>query len=245
MKKRIFVVFLALVICVAFSSFAFANEYLDDIMAHVKLDTKNTISFIEDLETDGYYDEAYFTIPVKGTVTLRFESKSKQMFTDTTVRVIGYESGAFSKAYDCITPKYSSSKKVYYYEKTLTLSKDDYVIGFECYASNLKPLNYWVNYKPSFGTTSITKVIRKKKGFTVKYSAASGATGYQVRYSRKSSMSGSKYASKTKDLYKTVSKLKTKKYYYVQVRAYKTMKVDGVTKTYYSKWSAKKKVKTK
>ena len=40
---------------------------------------------------------------------------------------------------------------------------------------------------------------------------------------------------------KTISKLKSKKKYYVQVRTYKT--VDGVK--YYSKWSEKKAVTTK
>ena len=50
---------------------------------------------------------------------------------------------------------------------------------------------------------------------------------------------------KTTALYKTVTKLKAKKRYYVQVRAYRTLKVDGKTKTYYSAWSAKKYVKTK
>ncbi len=91
------------------------------------------------------------------------------------------------------------------------------------------------------------KVSKGKKSFTAKWTKASKANqkkmdGYQIRYSRKSSMSGAKYvkASKTSKS-KKVSKLSKKKTYYVQVRTYK--KSGGVT--YYSKWSSKKKVKTK
>ena len=91
------------------------------------------------------------------------------------------------------------------------------------------------------------KVSKGKKSFTAKWTKASKTNqkkmdGYQIRYSRKSSMSGAKYvkASKTSKS-KKVSKLSKKKTYYVQVRTYK--KSGGVT--YYSKWSSKKKVKTK
>ena len=93
--------------------------------------------------------------------------------------------------------------------------------------------------------TAIKSVASKKKGFTVKYakSTADNATGYQVRYSTKSSMAGAKTV-KVKGINtasKKVTKLKAKTKYYVQVRTYKT--VSG--KTYYSAWSAKKSVKTK
>ena len=91
------------------------------------------------------------------------------------------------------------------------------------------------------------KVSKGKKSFTAKWKKASKANqkkmdGYQVRYSKKSNMSGAKYvkASKTSKS-KKVSKLSKKKTYYVQVRTYKKSK--GVT--YYSKWSSKKKIKTK
>ena len=97
--------------------------------------------------------------------------------------------------------------------------------------------------------TSIAKVKAAKKSFTVKWKkqaanmSKSKITGYQVRYSTKSSMSGSKivtvkgYASTSKK----IKKLKAKKKYYVQVRTFK--KVGA--KYFYSGWSAKKKVKTK
>ncbi|MEE0707044.1 MAG: BspA family leucine-rich repeat surface protein [Adlercreutzia sp.] len=96
--------------------------------------------------------------------------------------------------------------------------------------------------------TSISKLVKAKRGFTVKWkkpskTARSQIDGYQVRYSTKKSMKGAKKVT-VKDAKKTsakVSKLKGGKKYYVQVRSYK--KVGG--KTYYSSWSKAKTVKTK
>ncbi len=91
------------------------------------------------------------------------------------------------------------------------------------------------------------KVKKGKKSFKVKWKKASKKnrkviTGYQIRYSKKSSMASSKYVKVGKSSKgKTIKKLSKKTKYYVQVRNYR--KSGG--KTYYSKWSAKKSVKTK
>lgn len=78
-------------------------------------------------------------------------------------------------------------------------------------------------------------------GQKIKYRSA--ITGFQVRVSKSSKFTKAKYV-KVKGSTKTsatVKGLKRKTKYYVQYRAYK--KVGSVT--YYSKWSGKKKVKTK
>ncbi len=72
-------------------------------------------------------------------------------------------------------------------------------------------------------------------------------TGYVIQYSRKKNMKGAKEitlrsASKTS---RTLKKLKSKKKYYVRVRAYTTYTVSGKTVTLYGKWSAKKALKIK
>ena len=89
--------------------------------------------------------------------------------------------------------------------------------------------------------TKIKNLKAAKKGFTVKW-AKKSYTGYQIRYSLKSSMASSKTVTiaKAGTVSKKVTKLKAKKKYYVQVRTYKTVK----GKKYFSKWSAKKAVKT-
>ncbi len=88
-----------------------------------------------------------------------------------------------------------------------------------------------------------------KKKITVKWKAVTSALGalyvdgYQVRYSTRSSMKGSKTVTVKgyKKGSKTISKLRSGRAYYVQVRSY--AKLGG--KTYYSKWSSRKKVRAK
>ena len=91
--------------------------------------------------------------------------------------------------------------------------------------------------------TAIKKLIRGRKKFTVKWKKVSGVTGYQIQYSLKKNMKKSKKKTvKGAKKYKlTVKKLKAKKKYYVRIRAYKKYK----GKTYYSKWSKVKAVRTK
>lgn len=92
--------------------------------------------------------------------------------------------------------------------------------------------------------TYITSLKKGKKSFTVKWaSKAKDVSGYQVRYSLKSSMKSSKTVtvSSPTATSKKISKLKKKKKYYVQVRTYK--KIAGTA--FYSSWSTKKSIKTK
>ncbi len=107
------------------------------------------------------------------------------------------------------------------------------------------------NVKTLAGYSTITvksfKATAGKKCFTAKWTKASKAnqkkmTGYQIRYSTKSSMSGAKMVTAGKtSASKKITKLSSKKKYYVQARTY--TKVNGIT--FYSSWSAKKTVKTK
>ncbi|MBE6719963.1 MAG: hypothetical protein E7571_04810 [Ruminococcaceae bacterium] len=91
--------------------------------------------------------------------------------------------------------------------------------------------------------TKITKLTAKSKAFAVKWSKAANCMGYQVQYSTSKNMKGAKTVTVkgSSTLTRTVKNLKKKKIYYVRVRAYN--KYGG--KTYFTKWSAVKKVKTK
>lgn len=82
-----------------------------------------------------------------------------------------------------------------------------------------------------------------KKKVTVTYKKVSGATSYKVTYSTSKKFKKAKTATvkSGKTVKKTISKLKSKKTYYVKVCAVK--KVKG--KNYTGKWSAVKKVKVK
>lgn len=87
----------------------------------------------------------------------------------------------------------------------------------------------------------------KSKTFTAKWDKQTSATGYQVQYSTSSKFSSYKTVkvSKNSSTSKTVSGLKSGKKYYVRIRTFKTIKIDGKSKTVYSSWSKAKSVKIK
>ncbi len=92
--------------------------------------------------------------------------------------------------------------------------------------------------------TSIKGLTAKNDAFKISWSKkTTQTTGYQIRYSLKSSFSSYKDVLIKKDTTtsETVKNLKSKKTYYVKIRTYKT--VDG--EKIYSAWSSVKKVKTK
>lgn len=96
--------------------------------------------------------------------------------------------------------------------------------------------------------TSISKLTSGKKKFTVKWKKqATQTTGYQIQYSTSSKFKNTKTVtvSGNKTTSKTVGKLTGKKRYYVRVRTYKTVKVNGKNTKNYSAWSKAKTVTTK
>ncbi|MGN0523423.1 MAG: fibronectin type III domain-containing protein [Eubacterium sp.] len=96
--------------------------------------------------------------------------------------------------------------------------------------------------------TSISSVSSGSKKFTVKWKKqAVQTTGYQVQYSVYSNFSTSKTltVSGSSNTSKTVTGLKGGKKYYVRVRTYKTVKVNGKATRIYSSWSKSKAITTK
>ena len=111
--------------------------------------------------------------------------------------------------------------------------------------SGTKSLTYNINPKG----TSVSKVTAAKKGFKVTWKKqATQTTGYEVQYSTSSNFKkGNKTVtvSKNKTTSKSMSKLSAKKKYYVRVRTYKTVKINGKNVKLYSGWSKAKSVTTK
>ena len=88
---------------------------------------------------------------------------------------------------------------------------------------------------------TISSVKPGKKQLTVKYKKVTGASGYQIGYSTSKSK-GFKYITvNSKTVSKVIKKLKSKKNYYVKVRAYKSVG----KKKYYGDYSSVKTVKIK
>lgn len=86
---------------------------------------------------------------------------------------------------------------------------------------------------------TVKSTAKKKAKVTIK--KVSGAVGYQIRYATKKSMKGATVKTTTKTG-KTLTGLKSKKKYYVQVRAFKK---DSTGKRVYGSWSTAKTVKIK
>lgn len=97
-------------------------------------------------------------------------------------------------------------------------------------------------------STSIKSLSPRKKGFRVKWKKRTAKTkGYQIQYAanRKFKKARKITVGKKKASARTISGLKGKKRYYVRVRTYNKIKVNGKTKTIYSAWSKTKSVRTK
>lgn len=124
--------------------------------------------------------------------------------------------------------------KKYYYRAVAYVKVDGKVIKSEPY---VKAAYFLTTPKKS-------KVVSKaSRQIKVTYARNVKASGYEIRYSTKSSMKKAKTVTVkgNKNVSKTIKKLSAGKKYYVQVRSYKKV----ARGTYYSAWSAKKAVRVK
>ncbi len=164
---------------------------------------------------------------------------------EITISGLGYYEGSIKKAFNIMSKKNDNviSKPDNTNDNNDNTNDDtnddtdddsDYVFGVDDNEDNNTAK------KITVGKVTISKV-RNIKGrkIEIKYKKVSKAKGYQVRYSLKSNMGSSKTKTTAKTKY-TLTSLKKKKKYYIQVRAYryKTSK-----KKVYGKWSSKKSVK--
>ena len=145
--------------------------------------------------------------------------------------------------------------------KGKTLNKNtDYTVSYAKGRKNVGKYAVKITFKGNYsGTktlyftikpkaTSISKVTAGSKKFTVKWKKqATQTTGYQIQYSTSSKFSKAKTVTvgKNSTTSKTISKLTAKKKYYVRVRTYKTVKINGKATKIYSSWSKTKYVTTK
>ena len=99
---------------------------------------------------------------------------------------------------------------------------------------------------PTVSKVRSFKITPNKKSLKLKWKKVSGIKRYELQYSLKKNFANAKKISisKSKTSY-TIKKLKSKKKYYVRIRAVKTYKDAGyVTQTVYGTWVTKSK-KTK
>lgn len=150
-----------------------------------------------------------------------------------------------------VTVKDSNGKTISLKYYTVSYSKGRKNVGKYTVTIKFKG-NYSGTIKKTFTikpkAASISKLTKGKKAFTVKWKKQTQqTTGYQIQYSTSSKFKNAKSVtiSKNKTVSKKITKLKAKKKYYVRIRTYKTVKVNGKNVKIYSSWSKAKSVKTK
>ena len=101
---------------------------------------------------------------------------------------------------------------------------------------------------PALKKTEITKFKVGKNSFTITFKKQTkNTTGYQISYSTKKNLSDDKKktVANSKKSTATISELKSKKKYYIRIRTYKDVKVNGKTVKMYGEWSEKETITTK
>jgi len=109
--------------------------------------------------------------------------------------------------------------------------------------------NVTLTYRINPQSVKLSAVKAQKKGFKVTWKKGKEITGYEIQYSTTKKFT--KKTTKTltvkgiKTTSKSVKKLLPKQKYYVRIRTYKTVKVNGKSMKLYSDWSGMKQVTTK
>jgi hypothetical protein len=144
--------------------------------------------------------------------------------------------------------------------KGKTIDKANYTVTYPSSCKNVGTYTVTIKFKGNYsGTKKLTYTIQPKatklssvkagsKSFTAKWSKQkTQTTGYQIQYSTSSKFTKAttKTVKKSSTTSLKVSKLTKGKKYYVRIRTYKTVKVNGKNKNIYSSWSSAKKVTVK
>lgn len=156
---------------------------------------------------------------------------------EMTIFGISYYEGSLKKAFKIISNKNDNYITDDSANDNANNNKNDNINNNKSDNTN----NKGTDKKITVGKVTIKK-IRNVKGrkIEIQYNKINKADGYQIRYSLKSNMMGSSKTKTTTKTKYTLTSLKKKKKYYIQVRAFG---YDSSDKKVYGKWSAKKSVK--
>lgn len=227
-----------------------------------------SVTKTEAVAKKGHAYSSSYTVDKKATATAD-GSKAKhctRCSAKTSVTSIYKASGAKLSTTSYTYDGKTKSPKIYVKDsKGKTISSRNYTISTPSGRKNVGQYTYKITFKNEYsGTksltlkinpkgTSISKLSKAKKAFTVKWKKQSGKmktsriSGYQIQYStsKKFTNAKTKSVSGYSKTSQKISKLKAKKTYYVRIRTYKTVKVNGKSVKLYSGWSKVKSVKTK
>lgn len=240
-KKRLGLIFVVMLMMFAYAGmpvFA-ATDEMEPNDDSLKANTIKMGTTVYGMISDSYEEDWFkFKAPISGTAKITVHADGGE-YSDSYVTLYAYDANMGQLDYMSDSLNDEKGETITF---GVTYGKTYYV---KCYS--YWDLDYHFNVAYSIGKTSITSTARKTKGFTVKWNKKSKASFYQVQYVKKSTYqdygwSKAKTLKVSKDSNKkTISKLSKNKTYYVRVRVART--ISG--KTYYSKWSARKAIKTK
>jgi len=213
-------------------------------------------SYVYESNRHQYFNSYKFEIPEDGSVTISIESSADEYGnasywwdvylyrvedTDDELYSFYYTNGKMFS--------YSKARGVYYSEdKDLTygLKKGGYYLVYALRKVDdltfpTQSYSLTVDYKPSVPVTKLKSVSKTKKGLSIGWTRVNGVEGYQLEYSTKEDFSSKKKTitiNNAKTVKQTVSGINKKKTYYVRIRSYKYMKINGEKEKVFSDWSA-------
>lgn len=198
--------------------------------------------------SDGcYVDILRFSVPAKGTVSFVLRSRTADTPNFRLYRTSNPDDYVWF-GYSGNRAKIADRNGVFTSKWNVGLSAGTYYLQV-LYGSQKMNVKYAfaAKYRPSFAKTAIKAKAGVENGFKVRLQKASSATGYQIQYSTNRNMANARKVTVagSSNTIKTIRGLARNKTYYIRARTYKKVKVNGKTKAYFSKWSAKKSVKTK
>ena len=149
------------------------------------------------------------------------------------VTILKNDGKKLSTTYYDVTYSNANSKKPGVQTVKITFKKAYAVYGSKTLRYTIKPAK----------VKKLAATVVKKDRIKISYSKTYAADGYQISYSTNSNFKNCKTVTTT-SLAKTIKNLKSGKKYYIRVRGYRTVKVNGKTKNIYAPWT-RIKVKTK
>lgn len=218
--------------------------------------------------SDGYYNEnglGYMVEVLGNRVVFRARNFNKGEYVsdyDITIYLDRVKSSSLSATSYTYNGKAKTPSVALYDYSGNKISPSNYTVTYPSGRKNVGSYKIKITFKNAYkgnptlyktftikpkGTT-VSSIKAGSKKFTVKWKKqATQTTGYQIQYSTSSKFTGAKAVtiSKNGTTSKTVSKLKGGKKYYVRIRTYKTVKVNGKSTKIYSAWSKSKAVTVK
>ncbi len=214
--------------------------------------TYDDYSYYSNSEFKDYLCDSYkIDVPEDGSISFAMESADERYssgFYSIKVDIYKIDDPDNALYHDTLKFSLSTSRGCYYVDGLkYGLNKGTYYIvlsfGMGVHQVTSEPTESYtitVDYNASVATTRFKSCEKTKKGLVLNWNRVSGIDGYQIEYSTKEDFSAKKKTITIKDV-KTVKQLingiKKKKTYYVRIRSYKYVKVNGVKEQFFSDWS--------